>query len=223
VADLRPFHLHDDLSLTPAYVLGYAFHALGRVNGKTPVRGRRGARALLNELFATLKAHGLDDSLLAAEPLHAEQESLSGARTVIGAASAARVLAGIAIVEEAVRRELQVRGAGVRPAESPSGSIRLLLGDVALAQCPEELRGEVAEACRALDARLYTAAVFHCHRAWEQLPGRAERPVDEQGVAVKDPRTDAALRCSRADAVGILGALRVRLEDQRSTQSRARK
>jgi hypothetical protein len=215
VAELRPYHLHDDLSLSPAYVPRYAFHALGKVNGTTAADGRRGARALLTELIATMKALRLEESLAAAEPLRAERQALSRARAPIGAASAAQLLAAIAIVEEAVRSELQVGGAGVRTAESPSSlSLRLLLGEVALARCPEALRGELIDACRALDYRLFTAAVFHFHRAREQLPGPAEPAADGQGVTVKDPRIDMAVRCSRADAVGFLSALRVRIEQR---------
>ena len=73
----RPeFHLHDDFSLTPAYVLGYAFNALGRIEATTPVRGSRGAIALLTELLATMAALELDTGLTAAEPLRTEQEVL---------------------------------------------------------------------------------------------------------------------------------------------------
>lgn len=212
----RPeFHLHDDLSLTPAYVLGYAFCALGRIEARTAVRGRRGAIALLSELHATLADLDLAAGLTAAGPLRAVQEVLSRnpGSSRVGPDSAARIRAALAAIEEAVRLELRTRGADIQPA-SGSPSLRVLLGDAALARCPEAIRAEVTEACRALDARLYTASVFHLHRAWDQLPGPGGRATDARGVVIADPRMDPALKCGRPDAIGLLGALRMRLEQQ---------
>lgn len=213
----RPqFHFHDDFSLTPAYVLGYAFHALGRIDRNTPAHGRRGAVALLTELLATMAGLRLDAGLAAAEPLRTEKESLARSPHShrIGATSAARVIAGLAPVEEAVRSELHTRGADVRP-HSPraSRSLGLLLGQQALARCPEALRADLSEACRALDAHLYTAAVFHCYRVWAQLP-RSTMPMEDAAESiVADPRLDPGLHCTRADAAGLLAAIRVRLEE----------
>jgi len=216
VPEPRPeFHLHDDFSLTPAYVLGYAFHALGRVDENTRAHGRRGAVALLTELFATMAGLGLDASLAAAEPLRIEKESLSGNphSPRIGAASAARVLAGLPTVEAAVRSELQARGADPQPVSQPgSRSLRVFLGQAALARCPEALRVDLTEACRALDAHLYTAAVFHCYRVWEQLPASTMPTGDAAKSIVEDPRLDSDLHCTRADAAGLLAAIRARLE-----------
>lgn len=212
----RPeFHLHDDFSLTPAYVLGYAFCALGRIEARTAVRGRRGAIALLSELHTTLADLGLAAGLTAAGPLRAEQEVLSRnpGSSRVGPDSAARIRAALAAIEEAVRLELRTRGADAQPA-SGSPNLRVFLGDAALARCPEALRAEVTEACRALDARLYTASVFHLHRAWDQLPGHGARATDARGVIIADPRMDPALKCSRPEAIGLLGALRMRLEQQ---------
>lgn len=80
------FHLYEDLCLTPAYVLGYAFHALGRLDRNARIHGRRGAQA----------RHS-----------------------------------------------------------------RVVFGGALPRQFPQELRWEISEACRALDAHWYTAAVFH--------------------------------------------------------------
>ena len=185
----------------------------------TRVRGRRGAIALLSELLATLAAFRLAAGLSAAEPLRAEQEVLSrhAASPRVGPDSATRIRAALAAIEDAVRLELRTRGADIQPASLPgSPSLRVFLGDAALARCPQALRAEMTEACRALDARLYTASVFHLHRVWDQLPGRAATAADAQGVIVVDPRMDPAVQCSRSDAIGLLGALRMRLEQQSS-------
>lgn len=213
VPEARPeYHLHDDFSLTPAYVLGYAFHALGRVDGNTPSHGRRGVTALFTELLATMADLGLDASLAAAEPLRSEKDSLSRSDSQrIGAASAARVIAGLAAVEAAVRSELQRRGAEPQSVAPASRSLLVILGQAAVARCPEALHADLTRASRALDAHLYTAAVFHCYRVWEQLPG-STAPVGNAESLVADPRLDPHLHCSRADAEGLLRAIRVRLE-----------
>jgi hypothetical protein len=221
VPEPRPeFHLHDDYSLTPAYVLGYAFCALGRIEASTRVRGRRGAIALLGELLATLAAFRLADGLSVAEPLRAEQGVLSrhAASSRVGPDSAARIRAALTAIEDAVRLELRTRGADIQPASPPgSPSLRVFLGHAALARCPQALRAELTDACRALDAHLYTASVFHLHRVWDQLPGRAATAADARGVIIADPRMDPAVQCSRSDAIGLLGALRTRLEQQSSS------
>lgn len=216
VNESRPeFHLHDDFSLTPAYVLGYAFHALGRVDEDTPSQGRRGAVALLTELLATISGLGLDASLAMAEPLRTEKAFLSQSphSQRIGAASAARVLAGLSTVEEAVRSELHARSADFPPPPRPSSrSLLAQVGEAALARCPEALRVDLLEACRALDAHLYTAAAFHCYRVWEQLPP-STLPIGEAAESiVADPRLDPNLHCTGADAAGLLAAIRIRLE-----------
>ena len=213
--DGRPeYHLHDDYSLTPAYVLGYAFHALQRVDGDSRAHGRRGVVSLLTELHGTIAALGLTTSLAAAGPLSAERDSLAAAHaTRIGAASAARILALLPLVGDAVHSELRARGTTV-PSSTSAGSpsLHVLLGNVALARCPVALRAEVNEACRALDAHLYTASVFHFHRVWDQLPGGDAAVIDARGRVIADPRDDAALQSSRADALGLLAAVRARLE-----------
>lgn len=215
LSEPRPeFHLHDDFSLTPSYALGYAFHALGRIDEKTSAHGRRGAIALLTELLATLTALKLDASVAAAEPLRIEQEALSRSRprSRVGAASAAQVLAALVVVEEAVRSELRVRGLAARPVpEPPSYSLQVLLGETALDRCPDALRCEVTDACRALDAQLYTAAVFHLCRVWEQLPGSGVPAADSRELTVVDPRIDPACRCTKAEALSLLRAVRTRL------------
>jgi hypothetical protein len=208
-------HLHDDLSLSPAYVLGYAFHALGRIDETTPAHGRLGVVALVTELLATMAALELDASLAAAEPLRVVQKLLSHSRRSarIGPASAAQVITALAMVEVAVRSELRARSDIARtPSGRASFSLRVLLREAALARCPEELRWEVTEACLALDAHLYTAAVFHAYRVWEQLPGPAMLAPGELTCLVADPRRVPALRCSRAEAVNVLGAVNARLE-----------
>lgn len=215
VNETRPeYHFHDDFSLTPAYVLGYAFHALGKVGQNTPAHGRRGAVAQLTELLATMTGLGLEASLAAAEPLRIEKESLARSPHShrIGATSAARVLAGLATVEEAVRSELRTRGSDLQPLSPASRSLLVLLGQAALARCPESLRADLTEACRAVDAHLYTAAVFHCYRVWEQLPGPTMPASDAAESLVADPRLNPGLHCTRADAAGLLAAIRVRLE-----------
>ena len=213
--EIRPeFHLHDDFSLTPAYVLGYAFHALGRVDGNTPAHGRRGTVALLAELFATMAGLDLHVSLSAAEPLRIEKESLSGSPNSqrIGGASAARIVAGLTAVEAAVRAELQARGADLpQVSQPPSRSLLTLLGEAAMARCPDALRADLTQGCRALDARLFTAAVFHLHRVWELLPEPTVPADDAEESIVADPRLHTDLHCSRADAAGLLAAIRTRL------------
>ena len=214
----RPeFRLHDDFSLTPAYVLGYAFNALGRVEATTPVRGNRGAIALLTELLATMVALDLHTGLTAADPLRTEQAALGrrGTPARLGPDSAARIRAGLTGVEKAVREALRARSANAQLNSPPgSHSVRVLLGDAAFARCPDALRADVREACRALDAHLYTASVFHIHRVWDRLPGHASSAADPLGVVIADPRLDPALHCSRSDALTFLGSLRVRLELQ---------
>ena len=219
VTEPRPeFHLHDDFSLTPAYVLGYAFHALGRVDENTAAHGRRGAVALLDELFATMTGLGLDASLMAAEPLRIEKESLSrGQAQRIGAASAALVRVSLTSVEKAVRAELQARGGDLRQVSQPrSRSLMVLLGEAALARCPGALRADLTQGCRALDAQLFTAAVFHYYRVWEQLPESTMPAGDARESIVADPRMHVDLHCRRADAAGLLAAIRARLEGDSS-------
>ena len=111
-----------------------------------------------------------------------------------------------------MRSELHARGADLRPMSLPaSRSLLVLLGQAALARCPEPLRADLTRACRAVDAHLYTAAVFHCYRVWEQLP-RSTMPTDAAEPIVADPRLDPGLHYTRADAAGLLAAIRVRLE-----------
>lgn len=216
VADTRPeYHLHDDYSLTPAYVLGYAFHALQRIDEATPRHGRRGVVALLTELLGTITTLNLSMSLAAAEPLRAERDALSRITQSprIGPVSAALIIGALAVVEDAVRSELRARGSDIELAPPPgSRTLRVLLGDAALARCPDGLRVDLTEACRALDAHLYTASVFHSFRVWDRLAGPASPARDDPACIVGDPRADRGVHCSRADAAGLLGAIRMRLE-----------
>ena len=216
MADPRAeYHLHDDYSLTPAYVLGYAFHALRKIDGTTPAHGRRGAVALLNELLATMEDLGLAVSLSAAEPLRAERDALAHNRRSpqIGTSCSARVIGALVAVEDAVRAELHARGADIELMPRPgSRSLRVMLGDAALTHCPDGLRADLTEACRALDAHLYTASVFHSYRVWDQLAREAAPAPDAAVPIVADPRAEPGLHCSRADAAGLLGAIRMRLE-----------
>jgi hypothetical protein len=218
VADSLPeYHLYEDLSLTPAYAMGYAFHALGRINAKTSVHGRRGALALLNELFATLTLLKLETSLHAVEPVRVQLEVMMRRprSSRIGPALAAEIAGMLASVEACVREEMRARGGTAGPPSAPAVPLdrsRVLLGEAALGQCPEDLRWEVTSACRALDAQLYTAAVFHLSRVWAGLPDRSARVAGSEDFPVADPRLDLALRCSKADATSVFAAVRWRLE-----------
>lgn len=216
VGDSRAeYHLHDDYSLTPAYVLGYAFHALQRIDAGTPVHGRRGVVALLGEVLATMGDLGLTASLAAAEPLRIERDALArnAHSPQTGMSPATRVISALAVVEDAVRAELHARGSDITLVPQPgTRTLRVLLGDAALARCPDGLRVDLTEACRALDAHLYTASVFHSCRVWDQLAGAASPTRDDPACIVADPRADPGLYCSRADAAGLLGAIRMKLE-----------
>lgn len=213
----RPeYHFYDDLSLTPAYVMGYAFHALERVDAATPVHGRRGAVGLLTELLATLTKLKLDASLSAAEPLRHEQEILarSSRSARVGPASAAQVLAVLPLVEASVKAELDLRGIPGRSrssADMRSYSLRVLVGTTALEWCPDRLRPELIDGCRALDAQLHTAAGFHLYRVRDGLAGSPAARSSTQST-VADPRLDPALRCSRAEVVSLLQEVREMLE-----------
>lgn len=218
MADSRPvFHFYDDFSLTPAYAMGYAFHALGRIDPRTHIRGPRGALALLNEFLATLTSLELDASLLAAEPLRLQQQAmLSRSRSSrLGPVSASEITGALATVELCVREELRVRASTADPKRrttSPSPVAPHIEGSL-FERCPEALRSELIDACRALDARLYTASVFHLHRVWEQLPGRTALAVTCGEPSVADPRVLPTLRCSEDDAARVFVAVRCRLED----------
>lgn len=211
----RPeYHLYDDFSLTPAYAMGYAFHALERVDAGTPVHGPRGAVALLTELFATLTTLRLDASLSAAEPLRLEQEALSRSprSARMGSTAAAHVVAVLPVLEAAVQAELEVRGMRARPRFASgiqSYSLRTLVGETAFELCPDQLRPELTDACRALDARLHTAAVFHLCRLRDGLTARSPRAT---GSMTEDPREDPALRCNKTDAVRLLEEILLTLE-----------
>jgi hypothetical protein len=217
---LPEFHLYEDLSLTPAYVMGYAFHALGRIDRNARVHGRRGALVLLNELLATLRSLNLEASLLAAVPLRMQLlvMALRPRSSRIGSVSTAKIVEALAVVESCVRVELRARAVPARP-PPPSAArayhSRVVLGEATLGQCPNELRWEITEACRALDAGLYTAAVFHLHRVWEALSDGSAPTSGSDKLSVADPRIDLTLRCSEAHAASALEAVRRKLENLR--------
>lgn len=211
------FHLYENLSLSPAYVMGYAFNALERIDARTSVHGRGGALALLTELFATLTSLKLEASLLAAEPLRVQQQAMARRprSSRLAPDSAIAIREGLSVVESCVREELRARGARARPAAPPArptDSVRVMLGEIALEQCPEELRWEITEACRAFDAQLYTAAVFHVWRFWEGLPARGAPALGSDDLPVANPRSSCTLRSDKADALEVFATVRRKLE-----------
>jgi len=213
----KPFHEYEDLALSPTYVLGYAYHGLSQLHSRSPVHGRRGALGLLSELFATLTALKLEDSLRAAEPLRLWQETMArtGRSTRVGSVHAAEVHGTLTLTLAAVQTDLSARAAPSartrRLASRASTDIGQLLTDAARARCPPSLRFDLMEGCRALASHLPTASVFHLYRVWEALGGT---PVAGLEVpAVPDPRTDPAIRCEEADAISLLLAIRRSLED----------
>ena len=207
------FHFYEDFSITPAYALGYAFHALGRIDSATSTRGRQGVLALLNELFATLTSLRLEASLLAAGPLRAQQQAMasrSHARR-IGPVAAAEIVRALAVIEVCVGEELRGR-AGAPDRRSPSHQSGTRLRAVSAAGCPHAVRADLTEGCCALDAQLYTAAVFHFYRVWEGLSPPPAPAAGSAALAVADPRRDPAVRCTRAEAMSVFEAIRGRLE-----------
>lgn len=218
MTDSRPvFHFYDDLSLTPAYVMGYAFHALGRIDPRTHIRGPRGVLVLLNEFFATLTSLRLDASLLAAEPLRLQQQAmLSRSKSSrLGLVSASEIMAAIATVELCIREELCVRASSADPKRRTTRPSRpqTLIDDLLLDRCPQALRDELTDACRALDAQLYTASVFHFYRVWEQLPVRTALAAACGELSVEDPGASLTLRCNEDDAARVFAVVRRKLED----------
>jgi hypothetical protein len=218
MTDSRPeFHLYEDLSLTPAYAMGHAFHALGRIDSKTCIRGPRGVLVMLNELFATLTSLKLEASLVAAEPLRVQQEAMvsrPGANR-IGPVSAAEITSALLSVELCVREELRVRATAIdqKRRSAPPSHAQALLGVAAFESCPEVLRCELIDACRALDARLYTASIFHFYRVWERLPGGNAQTVAGAELPVADPRGSPAVRHGQDEADRVFEAVRRRLKE----------
>jgi hypothetical protein len=212
-----PFHEYEDLALSPTYVLGYAFHGLNQLHARSPVHGRQGALGLLTELFATLTALKLEDSLRAAEPLRLCQETMASTRrsTRVGSAHAAEVRGTLTRILAAVQTDLSARAVPSartrRLASRASASTDHLLTDAMRARCPESQRFDLMEGCRALASHLPTASVFHLYRVWEALGSTAVAGLDVSMVA--DPRTDPTIRCEEADAIGLLSAIQRSLDD----------
>ena len=210
VNETRPeYHLHDDFSLTPAYVLGYAFHALGQVDGNTPSHGRRGAVALLTELLGDNDRAGTGR-----EP--------GGGRT-------APHRDGVALPDPAFTTDwCHIRGAPSRRAQDSRRSSalgtarargrssgRFATGIAEPAGPPGP--GGTGAVPGARFARISSRPVAHWTRTCTPLPPFT--PVAYGGASPPRRRPpwrtralDPDLHCTRADAAGLLAAIRVRLE-----------
>lgn len=212
--DRRPFHEYEDLSFTPAYVLGYAFHGLGLTHAKSSVHGRLGVLALLDELFATLHRLKLQDGLRASESLLQLRNSMAptSRSSRLGSSGAAEVTRALLVLEAAVQLDLRARAESLLSARVSSSGSHRLFGETAGALCPDGLRFDVGEADRAFAAQLVTAGVFHLFRVWDGLHARPSPVLRPDGSMVPDPRVPGGVPSSESDAAILVEAIRRHLE-----------
>ena len=213
----RHFRNYSSYTLSPAYVLGHAFHALARVKSGSVVHGKRGALALLDELFATLENLELAGTSAAAEPLRSLQGDLAAkprpAR--LGDRLAQRIVEAVPDIEAAARDELRGRSTRRRPGKLTSASFlrkpEELLGETAYARLPTALRFDLTDGCRAIAERLPTAGVFHLYRVWYGLHGTSG---SAPALPVPDPGGNASVRCTLSEAISVFSRIRETLEAQ---------